>query len=408
MKLLIILIVILAIIAIAQLTKVYELSRALRHTDDENYETADNKMQANLFLVWMVVFFGLVIYQYVKYGDFLPDSASKHGEDIDFLMDINLWTLTVMFFIMNALLFLAAWKYQYKKGRKVAFMPHDYRLELLWTMIPGASLSFFVVFGLITWNKMMAPASEDALQVEVYSKQFDWTARYPGTDKSFGYSNINLITTDNPLGMVTSGNIADRLLNLDEEIAVLQVQLDENAEAPILPKSHLEAIQDKIYKLSRHKQRLMDLKETKLTSGVSDWEAGLDDKIIKGELHVPIGQEVEFIFRSQDVIHSAYMPHFRIQMNTLPGQPTRFKMTPTITTKEMREKMGNEEFDYVLLCNKVCGSAHFNMQMKVVVETEEEYSSWMRTLKTYGRSLKSTASIEQSENSDSPVQSNGI
>jgi cytochrome c oxidase subunit 2 len=183
--------------------------------------------------------------------------------------------------------------------------------------------------------------------------------------------------------MVSSENIAARLESLDKEINDVKAQLAENAETPIMPSSYVEALQEKIYKLERHKQRIMDLKETQVGDGISDWKAGADDRIIKAEMHIPVGQEVEFIFRSQDVIHSAYMPHFRAQMNTVPGQPTRFKMVPTITTKEMRQKMNNEEFDYILLCNKVCGAAHFNMQMKVVVESPEEYAAWLKTVKPY-------------------------
>ena len=64
-------------------------------------------------------------------------------------------------------------------------------------------------------------------------------------------------------------------------------------------------------------------------------------------------------------------------MNTVPGVPTRFKMTPTITTDSMRTVLDDPDFDYVLLCNKVCGAAHFNMQMKVVVESEESYKNWL-------------------------------
>ena len=100
---------------------------------------------------------------------------------------------------------------------------------------------------------------------------------------------------------------------------------------------------------------------------------------MKGEFHLPVGREVEFVFRSRDVIHSAYMPHFRAQMNTVPGVPTRFKMTPTITTDSMRTVLDDPDFNYVLLCNKVCGAAHFNMQMKVVVESEEEYNAWLES-----------------------------
>ena len=115
-------------------------------------------------------------------------------------------------------------------------------------------------------------------------------------------------------------------------------------------------------------------------------------------MHIPVGKEVEFVFRSQDVIHSAYMPHFRAQMNTVPGVPTRFKMTPTITTKEMRGKLGDDKFDYILLCNKVCGNAHFNMQMKIVVESEEEYLAWMEKQKTFaGEPAQEAAPAEGTE-----------
>lgn len=150
-----------------------------------------------------------------------------------------------------------------------------------------------------------------------------------------------------------------------------------------MPESYVETLQDKIYRLERHKQRILDIGEYKTAAGVSDWEAGNDDKMVKGEMHIPLGKEIEFIFRSQDVIHSAYMPHFRAQMNTVPGVPTRFKMTPTISTKEMRQKLGNEEFDYILLCNKICGAAHFNMQMTVVVDTPEEYEVWLKGQKEF-------------------------
>src|SRR5690606_7938998 len=125
-----------------------------------------------------------------------------------------------------------------------------------------------------------------------------------------------------------------------------------------------------------------------------------DDKMAK-ELHLPVGKKVVLKMRSQDVLHSAYFPHFRAQMNCVPGMVTQFAMTPTVTTLEMRERQGivdrvnsiNEArnkhsrklvekgepglepyvFDYILLCNKICGRSHYNMQAKVVVETENEF-----------------------------------
>ena len=76
-------------------------------------------------------------------------------------------------------------------------------------------------------------------------------------------------------------------------------------------------------------------------------------------------------------------------MNCVPGLSTQFAFTPTKTTQEMKEAEG-EDFEYVLLCNKICGSAHFNMQMKFVVESEEDYNKWIASQKT----LKNTLTLK--------------
>ena len=100
------------------------------------------------------------------------------------------------------------------------------------------------------------------------------------------------------------------------------------------------------------------------------------DDIIVGELHFVINKPVLLKFRSRDIIHSAFLPHFRAQMNCVPGMVTQFGFTPTQTTAEMKVQEG-DDFDYVLLCNKICGSGHYNMQMHVIVETQEEYNKWI-------------------------------
>jgi hypothetical protein len=169
--------------------------------------------------------------------------------------------------------------------------------------------------------------------------------------------------------------LTQRLAEIDTMLASEKVT--------ILTDAGIKMRQDKLRRLDRHVQRIMELDEFSFDGNLSAWQAGKDDKIIKGEFHLPVGKEVEFIFRSRDVIHSAYMPHFRAQMNCVPGVPTRFKMTPVITTDSMRLITGNEDFDYVLLCNKVCGSAHFNMQIKIVVDSETQYKAWLEQLGTF-------------------------
>jgi cytochrome c oxidase subunit 2 len=54
-----------------------------------------------------------------------------------------------------------------------------------------------------------------------------------------------------------------------------------------------------------------------------------------------------------------------------------------VTTEEMRERMNDPKYDYVMLCNKICGMGHFNMAKKVVVVTEAEYKEWLTTQNKY-------------------------
>lgn len=400
-KLLVLLVIILGIVAVLQLARVYELTATLRKKREEDISYADNRLNAFLMIAFMVAFYISFIVLMVKYGDYLPPAASEHGASVDTLMNINLAIIITVFFLVNTLLFYFAFKYYYRKDRKAKFFPHDNRLELIWTVIPSIVLAFIIIYGLATWNDITDEASEDAVTVEVYSKQFDWTARYSGSNGQFGASDFNLISGTNPLGIITEQTIGEKMQELNEDLAETREELE--AERAFLPDSKIEAMEDKIERIIRHKNRIIELEKYDI-NGLNSWQAGTDDRIAKGEFHIPVNKEIEFIFRSRDVIHSAYMPHFRAQMNTVPGVPTRFKMTPTITTDSMRMIMDNPEFDYVLLCNKVCGAAHFNMQIKVVVESEEKYEQWLAEQKTFVAEEKE----EEETPEDSPASEETI
>jgi cytochrome c oxidase subunit 2 len=94
------------------------------------------------------------------------------------------------------------------------------------------------------------------------------------------------------------------------------------------------------------------------------------------ELHIPKGKEVLLKIRAKDVLHSVFLPHFRVKMDAVPGMPTQFKFTATKTTKEMREELGNPDFNYELACTEICGKGHFSMKMAVVVDTPEDFEKW--------------------------------
>ncbi|MFZ5553301.1 MAG: hypothetical protein ACOZCO_09315 [Bacteroidota bacterium] len=104
--------------------------------------------------------------------------------------------------------------------------------------------------------------------------------------------------------------------------------------------------------------------------------AAKDDFVAGEEIYLPVGKKIRFQLHSKDVIHCAYFPHFRMQMNAVPGMNTFLEFIPEMTTEEMRKKMKNEKFDYMLLCNKICGAGHHGMVKKVVVVELPQFLNW--------------------------------
>jgi cytochrome c oxidase subunit II len=94
------------------------------------------------------------------------------------------------------------------------------------------------------------------------------------------------------------------------------------------------------------------------------------------ELHLPVNKEILLKIRAKDVLHSVFLPHFRVKMDAVPGMPTQFKFTATKTTQQMRDELGNPNFNYELACAEICGRGHFSMKMAVVVEDDESYEKW--------------------------------
>ena len=94
------------------------------------------------------------------------------------------------------------------------------------------------------------------------------------------------------------------------------------------------------------------------------------------ELHLPKGKEILLKIRAKDVIHSVFLPHFRVKMDAVPGMPTQFKFMATKTTEEMRSETGNPNFNYELACTEICGRGHFSMKMAVVVHEADDYERW--------------------------------
>ena len=346
---------VLALIAIAlwQITKIFELSQP-KKTNTQVADDDDNRWNGQLMFAFLIFIYAITLFSFWKWGDvLLPNASSEHGLEYDNLMWIS---FAIIFFtqtITQALLHYFTYKYRGEKGKKALFYADNDRLEAIWTIIPVIALAGLILYGLYTWTDIMTvEENDDALVVELYAQQFNWKARYAGDDGVLGDANVRFLQDFD----------GKNLVGIDAT--------DPN---------------------------------------------GFDDVVVQ-ELHLPAGREVIFKMRSQDVLHSAYMPHFRAQMNCVPGMITEFAFTPTVTTEEMRQTddikakvkkinairrensqallaKGEEAlepyvFDYLLLCNKICGASHYNMQMKIVVETPEEFEKWMTNQQTFAEVIQ--------------------
>ncbi|HEU0064260.1 MAG TPA: cytochrome c oxidase subunit II [Flavisolibacter sp.] len=296
---------------------VFQIAKASEYVGilrgEERTRKENNRINGFLLLIFLVVgLFGVWYCNESLKGKILGEAASDHGEKIDNMIWITLAITGVVFFITQILLFWFAFKYQEKEDRKAYYYPHNNKLEVIWTVIPAITLTILVGFGLYYWFQITGDAPDGAQQIEVTGKQFAWEFRYPGKDGIFGRKYFKNIDE-------TKGNPLGQI-----------------------------------------------------------WEdpANHDDIFVAQNVHIVVNKPVKFIINSQDVIHDFGLSHFRMKMDAVPGIPTTMWFTPKYTTREMKEKYG-QDFTYEISCDQMCGRSHFSMRGTIIVESQAEFNVWM-------------------------------
>ncbi|MFA0767425.1 MAG: hypothetical protein OXFUSZZB_000753 [Candidatus Fervidibacter sp.] len=257
----------------------------------------------SLLLVILVIVAAVTVAGSRHFGWWLRPLASEHGAAIDRLFVITLVITGVVFILVQSLLALFVFRYRGENGRRAIFYPDNPRLEITWTVIPAVILTTLIVNGGRLWSRIkLTPPPPDAFAVEVWGQQFKWAIRYPGKDGKFGRTDMRLISGDNPLGIDTKD----------------------------------PASKDDIF-----------------------FPAG------EGELHIPVGKPVVVYLRSKDVMHSFYVPQFRVKQDAVPGMMTRVWFVPT--------RKGTFE----IACAELCGQGHYTMRGVLIVEDEAKVREWL-------------------------------
>lgn len=296
---------------------VFQIAKASEYVailrGEERTRKETNRINGFMLLAFLIVgLFGVWYCNHILKDKILGEPASDHGVRIDTMLYITLAITFVVFVITQVALFYFAYKYQEKEGQKAYFYPHNNKLELIWTVIPAITLTVLVGFGLYYWFEITGEAPANAQTVEVTGSQFKWEFRYPGADGKLG---------------------------------------------------------------KRYYKEINPLKNNPLGQVWAD-PANQDDIVTSQELHLVVNKPVKLVIYSKDVIHDVGLPHFRMKMDAVPGTPTTMWFTPKFTTKQMKQKYG-DEFVYEISCDQMCGAGHFSMRGTIVVESQAEYDEYL-------------------------------
>ena len=251
----------------------------------------------------------------------VQESASVQGEKVDQMLWVTLIITGIVFVLTQVVLFWFAYKYQESDKRKSFFFPHNNTMEIVWTVVPAIALTVLVVIGLRNWFSFTGDAPKNAMEVEVTGKQFGWIFRYKGDDGVFGKKYFRMIdAATNSLG------------------------------------------------LNWHDSTDIHVKDDPSTH---------DDIVTEQTMYVVKNKPVKLIIGSRDVVHDVGLPQFRLKMDAVPGTPTTLWFTPKYTTKEMKQKTGNPDFQYEISCDQMCGNGHYSMKGVIEVVSQAEYDEWM-------------------------------
>ncbi|MBP0029777.1 cytochrome c oxidase subunit II [Roseofilum reptotaenium CS-1145] len=87
--------------------------------------------------------------------------------------------------------------------------------------------------------------------------------------------------------------------------------------------------------------------------------------IVSGDLHMPVDRDVQLNIKAADVIHSLWIPQFRVKQDAIPGRETELRLRP--------RELGT----YPVVCAELCGSYHGGMRTQTIVESAEDFDQWV-------------------------------
>ncbi|MFB2898614.1 cytochrome c oxidase subunit II [Aerosakkonemataceae cyanobacterium BLCC-F50] len=260
----------------------------------------------------------------------LPEQASAQAPLVDGFFNVMVTIATALFIVVQGAILIFAIKYRKPKDDDSDGLPIEgnFSLEIFWTAIPALIV---IVLGIYSVEVYRAMGGFDPAGYEMIAHHHGGSsqmAKMPGS-------------------AIAAPLIADSE-SITSEVAV----------PPVEKKYGIGATPEEEGKAA---SLVVDV-----TAMQYAWIFNYPDSgVTSGELHVPIGKDVLLNISAVDVIHSFWIPQFRLKQDAIPGQPTQLRFVAT------------KEGSYPIVCTELCGSFHGGMRATAVVETPEAFNSWV-------------------------------
>lgn len=257
----------------------------------------------------------------------LPVAASDEASQVDALFNMMMTISIGLFLLVEGTLIIAAIRFRRRKGDNTDGPPihGNIPLEILWTAIPAVTVLIISVYSFEIYNAMggLDPmASHNHLGPQM-AKAHEMSPSQGKPDKS--------------------------LIALDPNQSNIAYGLGASPE---------------------HRGETVPLTVNVMGLQYAWIFTYPDSGVTTGEMHIPVGKEVQLNITAQDVLHAFWLPEFRLKQDAIPGRETELRFTP------------NRVGQYPIVCAELCGAYHGAMAAQLFVETPEEFQAWLQEQQT--------------------------
>lgn len=311
------------------------------------------KIPSSIWTLLIGIVLTLASLWYGQNHGLLPTAATDEAVLVDGLFNTMMIVSTGIFLLVESALIYAAFKYRRRAGDNEDGPPVEGNvpLEILWTAIPAIIVIGISVYSFEVYNDIggfdphaihEAPMTQDAMKMPGAAIAATLSDTPPSSEPNLNQEKSEETVPQAATAEVGNGEEMPDMHNAPGVESVAKSS-DSSPEKTANPAELVVNITGLQYAW------LFTYPETGITTG---------------ELHVPIGRQVQINMTASDVIHAFWVPEFRLKQDAIPGRQSEFRFTP------------RKEGDYALICAELCGPYHGAMRTAVVVESEEAFEQW--------------------------------